>query len=266
MSFATAGHPPAGINIPNYDDIRQELGFKNVSLGNVLGAKAPGEKITFIKPEDVDLFKKWDAEAFEVQVGLHELLGHGSGKLLQEEPAGIFNFDKQTISPLTGKPITTWYKPGETWGSVFKACAASYEECRAEAVALYLGVQPKVMEIFGIQDHAEDVLYIMYLSMARKGILALEVYDPKSSKWGQAHMQARFALLQIMIQAGIARVEYKEQEQNLVVHVERDLIATKGVEAVGKFLLHLNIFRVQACHCGTQKIILRSFMALPLYG
>ena len=117
-------------NIPNYDDIRQEIGFKNVSLGNVLNAKAAGEKVTFISQQDLPLFEKYRGEAFEVQVGLHELLGHGSGKLLAEEIAGKFNFDKASppISPINKQPITTWYKPGETWGSVFKAIAASYEE------------------------------------------------------------------------------------------------------------------------------------------
>ena len=57
ISFATSGSPPAEINIPNYDDIRQSFGFKNVSLGNVVGAKVPDEKVTFIEEDDVPLFE-----------------------------------------------------------------------------------------------------------------------------------------------------------------------------------------------------------------
>jgi hypothetical protein len=55
--------------------------------------------------------------------------GHGCGKLLQETSAGVFNFDVKDppVSPLTGKPITTWYKPGQTWGSVFGGVAGAYE-------------------------------------------------------------------------------------------------------------------------------------------
>ena len=44
------------------------------------------EVITFIGDDLQDEFKKWRDEAFEVQVGLHELLGHGTGKLLQKPP------------------------------------------------------------------------------------------------------------------------------------------------------------------------------------
>ncbi|KAI9100673.1 peptidase family M49-domain-containing protein [Phlyctochytrium arcticum] len=250
LNFATSGTPPAGINIPNYDDIRMTEGFKNVSLGNVLSAKAPSEKITFIKEEDLALYDKYRGEAFEVQVGLHELLGHGSGKLLQEEPAGQFNFDPKNppISPLTGKPVTTYYKPGETWGSVFKAAAASYEECRAESVAMFLCVNKDILEIFGHKDpqEAADIIYVCYLQMARAGLVSLEFYDPKNKKWGQAHMQARYAILQIFIEAGIARVEEVANGTDLLIHLDRSRIEGPGVKAVGEFLQKLQIYKATA--------------------
>jgi len=148
LSFAGSGIP-AGINIPNYDDIRQSEGFKNVSLGNVLSAKAPNEKIPFIAEADLPIYQKYRDPAFEVQVGIHELLGHGTGKLLQEISAGIFNFDDKNppISPITNKPVSTYYGPGQTWGSAFGSIASSYEECRAECVAMALSCDFEILKV-----------------------------------------------------------------------------------------------------------------------
>lgn len=65
-------------------------------------------------------------------VALHELLGHGSGRLLNE----ILPID----SPLNGKPFTTAYKENESYHSVFGEISSTYEECKADSVALYLSV------------------------------------------------------------------------------------------------------------------------------
>lgn len=261
LTFAGSGIP-AGINIPNLDSIRQTEGFKNVSLGNQMSAKPPNQKVPFIADEDQEIYQKLSDVSFEVQVGLHELLGHGCGKLLQETEPGKYNFDVKNppVSPVTGKPISTWYKPGETWGSVFGGMGPSYEECRAECVAMALMCDYGVLEIFGLGNGQEDlegdagtVLYAGYLTMARAGLAALQFWDPASRKWGQAHMQARHAILKVFLSAGpeFCKLEYKDTNggkdiEDLTVRIDKTKIASHGRPAVEKFLQKLQVFKATA--------------------
>ncbi|QRW16305.1 dipeptidyl peptidase 3 [Rhizoctonia solani] len=248
VSFATGGIP-AGINIPtlallSYYEVREQVGFKNVSLANILAAKAANEIITFLSPEDVQFYKKWDTKAFDVQVANHELLGHGSGKLFTEDKDGKLNFDpEKTISPLTGKPVTTWYKPGQTAGSVLGVCSSSFEECRAECVGLYLTGNREILEIFGYTEEkdCQDIEYAQYLLMARAGVRALELYDPKAGKHLQAHMQARLGITNYFIQEGLAElVEFRDAEGKLE-DLDRDKVLKDGHAAMGRLLVELQV-------------------------
>ncbi|KDR81604.1 hypothetical protein GALMADRAFT_239656 [Galerina marginata CBS 339.88] len=269
VSFATGGIP-AGINIPNYYDIRESTGFKNVSLANILAAKAPNEELTFIHPDDVALYNAWDNRAFELQVANHELLGHGSGKLFEEYADGKKNFDpEKVINPLTGQKIASWYKPGQTPGSVLGEVSSSMEECRAETVALYLVGNPDILKIFNYVDkkEIEEIQYITFLLMARAGLRALEFYDPATQKHGQAHMQARLGITQHLIDSGIARLEEVRDAngtlQNLHVRVDRELVLTKGQEAAGKLLVELQVRKSTADAAGAREFYTKLTKPLP---
>ena len=96
------------------------------------------KKTTFVSQEDHEILDKWTVPSFEVQVGLHELLGHGSGKLLRKNKDSSLNYPADLVNPLDGKPVSKHYEEGETYDSKFTSLGSSYEECRAEAVGLYL--------------------------------------------------------------------------------------------------------------------------------
>jgi len=269
VNFATGGIP-AGINIPNYYDIRESTGFKNVSLANILAAKAPNEEVTFIHPDDLDLYNEWDSRAFELQVANHELLGHGSGKQFQENADGTKNFDpEKVINPLTGKPITSWYKDGQTPGSVLGEVSSSMEECRAETVALYLASNPTILEIFGYTDKktTEDVVYITFLLMARAGLRALEFYDPATGKHGQAHMQARMGITLHMIKEGLVRLEEVRGAdgtlQNLYARLDREKTLKEGQAVAGKLLLELQVRKSTADGPGAREFYTKLTTPLP---
>jgi dipeptidyl-peptidase-3 len=99
---------------------------------------------------------------------IHELLGHGSGKILAETAPGEFNFNhvNPPISPVTEKAIQRWYKRKETWGTVFGNLAPSVEECRAFLFSYYFIDNKDILPIFGYTENslptADDREYSHY--------------------------------------------------------------------------------------------------------
>lgn len=114
----------------------------------------PANPCHYIHETKKDAFKECTHIVRFITTAVHELLGHGSGKLLSESASGKFNFDKQNLprNPLTNKSIETWYMPGQTWTSVFEDIATTVEECRAILVSQYLIDNKELLSIFGYTD------------------------------------------------------------------------------------------------------------------
>jgi dipeptidyl-peptidase-3 len=251
MTFAGSGIP-AGINIPNYNEVRQSDGFKNVNLGNRIeaGYKVSEEtKVSFLSEEDGEYLKKLKLISFKVQVGLHELLGHGSGKILREEPDGTLNFEKGLINPLDGKPITNVYKEGDTWSNKFPKMSSAMEECRADSVAMYLGNNDDVLNIFGVsEEEKEAMVYTLWFSNVYRGLTSIFNYSPEGKKWNQAHSWARFVILNVLKEAGegfltLEETVDKDGNPDLLMTLDRTKISSVGMPAMGKFLEKLQVYK-----------------------
>ena len=69
-----------GINLPNYLDIHDKDGFKNLTLLNAYDNYDNQFLENLIYPKDIELIQKIGINVSMFKTALHELLGHGSGK------------------------------------------------------------------------------------------------------------------------------------------------------------------------------------------
>jgi len=128
---------PKGINIPNYNEIREREGFKNVIFeSNKPENRSLWEKMDYITKTESDYLHEHSKEAYRVMVAGHELFGHGSGKLIYRDANGKCPMKFQ--DPVDGAIFESCYEAGDTYQSMFGEFSSSYEECRADLSGLFL--------------------------------------------------------------------------------------------------------------------------------
>ncbi len=117
---------PGGINLPNEQFVRQEYGSKSILLGNVVKARveavANDEIDEFVSSEaEKELFKKYSSIEYDLKVGMHEVVGHASGK------------QSETLEGDPAEHIKEYY--------------STLEEARADLVALWNFFDEKLVEL-----------------------------------------------------------------------------------------------------------------------
>ena len=158
---------PIGVNLPNANWIRAKHGSKSVSLGNIVEAYSLAGGKSMLKEfcysdEEFERSEKYGKLASKLHTALHEVVGHASGKL--NEGVGT---------------------PKET----LKSYASTLEEGRADLVALYYLLDPKLIE-YGLMESLE-VGKAEYDSYIRNGLMAQLRRLDIGAEIEEAHMRNR---------------------------------------------------------------------------
>ncbi|MBN7796785.1 dipeptidyl-peptidase 3 family protein [Parahaliea mediterranea] len=174
---------PIGINLPNANWIRANHGSKSVNLSNVVAAynAVPSKALHEFAWDEAEIARgeQYKEVTGALHTDMHEVIGHASGK----------------INPGVGTPKET-----------LKQYSSTLEEGRADLVALYYMLDPKLVEM-GVMPNLEagKAEYDGYI---RNGMM-VQLYRLKPGELiEEAHMRNR---------ALVARWAYEQGEADKVI-------------------------------------------------
>jgi len=179
---------PLGINLPNANWIRKEIGSKSVTLANITKAhditsQGNGFLEEFaVDKAEVSRIRKYETSADALHTDLHECVGHASGKLGEgTDPNALKNY------------------------------ASALEEARADLFALYFMMDKKIIELGLLPD--EDAALASYDTYLRNGLLTQIVRVKPGKEIEEAHMRNRSAVSHWVYEKG--------KVQNVVEFIKR---------------------------------------------
>ena len=220
---------PVGINLPNDQTVRERYGSKSVSLSNVNDAYEQAQPASFRSefawtPEEAERGRKWGAFASELTTNMHEVIGHGSGKVAEH---------------LQGNPQR-----------VLKEYYSGLEESRADLVALYFLPDPKLVEmgLVDAADHAE-VVRAEYEHYARNALVQLRRVR-EGSQLEEDHMRNRQMIVHWLL-ANTVAIE-KRVRDGKTYYVVANLEAFR--DGVGRLLAEVQRIKSEGDYGAAQSL------------
>lgn len=213
-----------GDNLPNEQEVREKYGTKSLLLTSSISAinAVRGSKVAVeFTPEadEAQHFARYGDLAQVLQTAMHEVIGHGSGKV--EVPNDPSTYLREYYSTL--------------------------EEARADLVAYWNANDPKLAEL-GVAD-VPQVALEMYRGLARLNLTTLTHY-PTGDQAEEDHDRDRLLITNYLIEAGgFARIQ---RGGHWYVEV-KDL--AKAHAAVGKLLAEIMRIKAQGDYAAIKALV-----------
>ena len=212
---------PIGINLPNPADVREHYGSKSVLLSNVIEAydksASPEARREFCFDQaEFERATKWKSLALVLEVNMHEVIGHGSGR----------NSDRLTQDPALA--IGEYY--------------SSLEESRADLIALWFIGDPQLVELGLVEEDDLDELERAAFETYTRNALAQLRRVPRGDRLEEDHMRNRQTIVHWLMDNTNA-VEVKGHNGKTYYTVS-DVAAWK--QGVGKLLAEVQRIKSEA--------------------
>lgn len=179
-----------GVNLPNDQSVREEYGSKSVSLSNVNDAyehsTSDAMRAEFSwSVEEADRARRWGAFSQELTTEMHEVIGHGSGRMAEGITAAPQQFLREYFSAI--------------------------EEARADLVALYFLPDPVLVEL-GLVSEADhpDIVRTEYEYFVRNALLQLRRVR-QGTQLEEDHMRNRHLIVSWLM-AHTAAIETRRRD------------------------------------------------------
>jgi dipeptidyl-peptidase III len=185
-----------GDNLPNENEIREEFGSKNFlllgsshALSKASASAVSGEFAA--SPAEAERTRRFGEDAEDLLTAMHEVIGHGSGKLSDKLKSGAQPYLKEYYSTL--------------------------EEARADLMGLYNIWDPKLKEL-GLIDDQQSVAEAMYDGAARVALTQLRRI-PNGDTIEEDHQRGR-ALISNFVKDKTGAIEQFERDGKTYIRVK----------------------------------------------